>query len=120
MGGGGDADGLSPWAGLQLNPQHYRLPPPPPPPSQYETPNPFSCRSVGSGLVNSLVAFVTRAAPPSPGAWTVPEWILKVRGLRFHICCEGWRSRVIDVAAGGEATREARRLRRRQRRWYHK
>jgi hypothetical protein len=24
MGGGGEVDGMSPWAGLQLNPNHYR------------------------------------------------------------------------------------------------
>jgi hypothetical protein len=64
MGGGGGAGSMSPWAGLQLNPHHYR--------------------SIGSGLVNALVAFVTAADPPSPDAWVVPEWIIKVRGLGFE------------------------------------
>ncbi len=37
MGGGGEVDGMSPWAGLQLNPNHYRslIPPSTLPPTPF-------------------------------------------------------------------------------------
>ena len=47
MGGGGEIDGMSPWAGLQLNPNHYRSLLPPPSLSQTTSPPSFppSCPS---------------------------------------------------------------------------